>query len=75
MLEVTLIKFFKGSHRYPDLGEAGWAPGEIDPADLPKHFFHLLMMINNRLCGCLISLYTGSYETSQVYVIDGFYCF
>ncbi len=62
---------FKGSHRYPDLGEAGWAPGEIDPADLPKHF-SLAYDDQQPTVRVLNKPYTGSYETSQVYVIDGF---
>lgn len=62
---------FKGSHRYPDLGEAGWVPGEIDPADLPKHF-SLAYDDQQPTVRVLNKPYTGSYETSQVYVIDGF---
>ena len=46
---------FKGSHRYPDLGKlVGYQEKLIQQTYL--NIFHLLMMINNRLCGCLISL-------------------
>ncbi len=47
---------FKGSHRYPDLGEAEAGRQEKLILQTYLNIFHLLMMINNRLCGCLISL-------------------
>ncbi|MGC3658061.1 endonuclease, partial [Enterococcus faecalis] len=53
-----------------NLGEAGWAPGVIDHADLPKQF-SLAYDDQQPTVRVLNKPYTGSYETSLVYVIDG----
>ncbi|MGX4687499.1 endonuclease [Vagococcus sp. JNUCC 83] len=62
---------FEGSHPFPKTGQDGWHPGNISTSDIPKHFSfsyddtHPTVRVLNHA-------YTGDYDTSQVYVIDGF---
>lgn len=62
---------FEGSHRFPDTGKEGWKPGNLSQKDLPDHFSYTY---DDRYptVRVLNAPYTHSYETSQVYVIDGF---
>lgn len=62
---------FEGSHVFPDTKQEGWHPGNLEKTDIPAHFtfafddeYPTVRVLNHE--------YTGDYNTSQVYVIDGF---
>ena len=57
--------------KYPVVNEENWMPGTLEEDSLPEHFSFALDDCYPT-CRLLDSPYTGSYETSQVYVIDGF---
>lgn len=56
---------------YPRIEEEGWAPGIISKDSLPEHFA-FAVDDTHPTCRLLNKPYTGDYETSQVYVLDGF---
>lgn len=62
---------FEGTDKYPVTNKEDWAPGVIGESDLPEHF-SFAMDDSFPTCRLLNAPYTGSYDTSQVYVIDGF---
>jgi endonuclease/exonuclease/phosphatase family metal-dependent hydrolase len=62
---------FEGSHQFPTVSKDIWQAGTFTKKDLPEHFsfsyddtYPTVRVLNDA--------YTGDYETSQVYVIDGF---
>lgn len=62
---------FEGSQTFPNTGQEGWKPGHIKKSDIPSHFtfsyddtYPSVRVLNHA--------FTGDYDTSQVYVIDGF---
>lgn len=57
--------------KYPLVDEENWAPGTISADSLPEHFSFALDD-TYPTCRLLKAPYTNDYETSQVYVIDGF---
>ena len=57
--------------KYPVTNTEYWAPGVISSSDLPE-VFSFALDDTYPTCRLLNAPYTGSYETSQVYVIDGF---
>lgn len=62
---------FEGIKAYPDADSENWAPGRIAQSEVPDGFS---FAVDGTVptCRLLSAPYTGSYETSQVYVIDGF---
>ncbi len=62
---------FPGVREYPVVDEKNWKPGVIGADVLPDGF---RFVFDDRLptCRLLNAPYTGAYETSQVFVIDGF---
>lgn len=62
---------FEGMDSYPIHDTENWVPGTIEHKDLPKHF-SFAVDDSYPTCRLLNAPYTGSYETSQVYVLDGF---
>lgn len=62
---------FEGMDTYPIHDTNGWVPGTIGQEDLPEHF-SFAADDSYPTCRLLNAPYTGSYETSQVYVLDGF---
>lgn len=61
----------ESSERYPVLDETYWAPPDFDFDYIPDTF---TIAADNTYptCRLLNAPYTGSYDTSQVYIIDGF---
>lgn len=62
---------FEGSRTFPKTGQDGWHPGKLSHSDIPKHFsfsfsdtYPTVRVLNHA--------FTGDYNSSQVYVIDGF---
>lgn len=62
---------FEGMDKYPITNKENWIPGVISQDTLPEHF-SFAVDDTYPTCRLLNAPYTGSYETSQVYVIDGF---
>jgi endonuclease/exonuclease/phosphatase family metal-dependent hydrolase len=62
---------FEGMDTYPILNTDNWTPGIISTDDLPEHF-SFAVSDNVPTCRLLDGPYSGNYEDSQVYVIDGF---
>ena len=62
---------FEGMDTYPIHNSESWVPGTIGQDDLPEHF-SFATDDSYPTCRLLNAPYTGSYETSQVYVLDGF---
>lgn len=62
---------FEGIDKYPVTNKEDWVPGVIGESDLPEHF-SFAIDDSFPTCRLLNAPYTGSYDTSQVYVIDGF---
>lgn len=62
---------FEGMDTYPILDTENWMPGIIGTEDIPDHFSFAVSdnVPSSRL---LNGPYSGNYEDSQVYVIDGF---
>lgn len=56
---------------YPLIDTENWAPGTLEEDSLPEHF-SFAVDDSYPTCRLLNQPYTGSYDTSQVYVIDGF---
>lgn len=62
---------FEGTDKYPVKDSENWKPGIIRQSDLAEGF-SFAVADNAPTCRLLNKPYTGDYETSQVYVIDGF---
>lgn len=62
---------FPGINAYPIHDKEGWVPGEMSEEDLPDGF-GFAVADNVPTCRLLNGSYSGNYEDSQVYVIDGF---
>lgn len=62
---------FEGMDKYPLLNTENWVPGVIGQDSLPEHF-SFAVDDSYPTCRLLNEPYTGSFDTSQVYVIDGF---
>ena len=56
---------------YPVLDRENWTPGIIGKADLPQGF-SFAVSDNVPTCRLLNAPYSGNYQDSQVYVLDGF---
>lgn len=62
---------FEGIDKYPIQNKEYWTPGTIGASDLPEHF-SFAVDDTYPTCRLLNAPYSGNYEESQVYVIDGF---
>lgn len=62
---------FEGMDTYPILNTENWVPGVIGEDSLPEHF-SFAVDDSYPTCRLLNEPYSGSPDTSQVYVIDGF---
>lgn len=62
---------FEGMDTYPILDTENWAPGIIGADDIPEAF-SFAVSDNVPSCRLLNGPYSGNYEDSQVYVLDGF---
>ncbi|AQP53615.1 endonuclease [Vagococcus penaei] len=62
---------FEGSQSFPELKQDGWQPGRMSARDLPTNF-SFAYDTQHPTVRVLNAPYTGSYETSQVYSVDGF---
>ncbi len=62
---------FEGMDTYPILNKDDWVPGIISSEDLPEGF-SFAVSDNVPTCRLLNGPYSGNYQDSQVYVIDGF---
>lgn len=62
---------FEQVSKYPIQNTQYWVPGTISKEDLPEGF-SFAVADNYPTCRLLNAPYTGDYETSQTYVIDGF---
>lgn len=62
---------FEMIDKYPVQDKENWIPGVIGTEDLPEHFA-FAVDDTYPTCRLLNAPYTGSYDTSQVYVLDGF---
>ncbi len=63
-------QIFEGIDKYP-IWEDDWVPGMIMNADLPEHYA-FAVRDNVPTCRLLNGPYSGNYQDSQVFVIDGF---
>ncbi|MCD8232020.1 MAG: endonuclease [Clostridiales bacterium] len=62
---------FEGIDTYPILNTDNWMPGEIGEDDIPEGF-SFAVSDNVPTCRLLNAPYSGNYEESQVYVLDGY---
>jgi len=62
---------FEGIDTYPILDTDYWTPGEIGEDDIPEGF-SFAVSDNVPTCRLLNGPYSGNYEDSQVYVLDGY---
>ncbi len=62
---------FEGKKSYPILDQELWMPGIISENDIPKNFT-FAVDDSKPTCRLLNKPYSGSYEDTQLYVIDGF---
>lgn len=62
---------FEGTASYPSVDEESWSPGVILADDIPRGF-SVAADDSVPTTRVLSAPYTGSYDTTQVYVIDGF---
>lgn len=62
---------FEGMDTYPILDTENWVPGMIGSEDIPDSF-SFAVSDNVPSCRLLNGPYSGNYENSQVYVLDGF---
>lgn len=62
---------FEGMDKYPLKDTENWAPGVIGEDSLPEHF-SFAADDSYPTCRLLNEPYTGSFDTAQVYVLDGF---
>ena len=62
---------FEEIHKYPVKNKEDWVPRVMGVDDVPEGFS---FAVDDRYptCRLLNAPYTGSYDTSQVYVIDGY---
>ncbi len=61
----------EGIDKYPIWNTEDWVPGTLMNSDLPEHF-SFAVSDNAPTCRLLNGPYSGNYQDSQVYVIDGF---
>lgn len=71
--ELVLINFhqFEGVDTYEIHDTDSWVPGTVYKKDLPEGF-DFAVADNAPTCRLLNGPYSGNYEDSQVYVIDGY---
>lgn len=62
---------FSSVTKYPIWNKEGWVPPEMDEDSLPQGF-RFVIDDSYPTCRLLNAAYTGAYDTSQVYVLDGF---
>ena len=62
---------FEGIDRYPINNEENWMPEILDLEDIPEGF-SFAVADNAPTCRLLDGPYSGNYQDSQVYVLDGF---
>ena len=62
---------FEGMDTYPIKDQENWTPGIVGAYDIPEGF-SLFATDDVPTCRLLNAPYSGNYEDSQVYVIDGF---
>lgn len=62
---------FEGMDKYPIHNKDNWTPGTVGTEDLPEGFT-FAVSDNVPTCRLLNAPYSGNYEESQVYVLDGF---
>lgn len=62
---------FSSVAKYPIWNKDGWVPPKMDEDSLPEGF-RFVIDDSAPTCRLLDAPYTGSYDTSQVYVLDGF---
>ena len=62
---------FEGIEEYPLLSEENWVPDIMETKDIPEHF-SFAVSDNVPTCRLLNIPYSGNYQESQVYVIDGY---
>lgn len=62
---------FEGMDTYPLIRTDSWVPGIIGTDDIPENF-SFAVADNVPTCRLLNASYSGNYEESQVYVLDGF---
>lgn len=62
---------FEGIDKYPIHDKSSWVPGVVGSEDIPDGFSYAISD-NVPTCRLLNGPYSGNYEDSQVYVIDGF---
>lgn len=62
---------FEGIDKYPIHNKDNWVPGVVGSKDIPKGFSYAVAD-NVPTCRLLNGPYSGNYEDSQVYVLDGF---
>lgn len=61
----------EGIDKYPIVDEENWVPGVMNDSDLPEHF-EFAVSDNEPTCRSLAAPYSGNYQDTQVWVIDGF---
>lgn len=62
---------FDGMDKYPIRDKSSWTPGVVTKDDIPEGFTYA-NSDNAPTCRLLNAPYSGNYEDSQVYVLDGF---
>lgn len=62
---------FEGMDKYPIHNKDSWVPGVVSTEDIPEGF-SFAVSDNVPTCRLLSGPYSGNYEDSQVYVLDGF---
>lgn len=62
---------FEGIEKYPLLSEENWVPNIMETKDIPEHF-SFAVSDNVPTCRLLNAPYSGNYQESQVYVLDGY---
>ncbi|MBU3876803.1 endonuclease [Faecalicatena sp. AGMB00832] len=62
---------FEGMEKYPIHNQDDWVPGVVSTEDIPEGF-SFAVSDNVPTCRLLNGPYSGNYDDSQVYVLDGF---
>ena len=62
---------FEGMEKYPIHNQDDWVPGVVSTEDIPEGF-SFAVSNNVPTCRLLNGPYSGNYDDSQVYVLDGF---
>lgn len=62
---------FDGMDTYPIHDKDSWVPGKVGKEDIPEGFSYAVSD-NVPTCRLLNGPYSGNYDDSQVYVLDGF---